>query len=109
MVANRPDLTAERFWRLRLSDGPQTVLALSITFCNNPRNDGHASQVGGSCMRFIVIIVSVLMVLGLAAYGLVSAQKTSTAPSQATASDSAAAPGPRAQPAAPPRQPGHPR
>jgi peptidoglycan/xylan/chitin deacetylase (PgdA/CDA1 family) len=59
-------------------------------------------------MRFIVIIVSVLMVLGLAAYGLVSAQKTSTAPSQATASDSAAAPALRAEPAAARRQPVNP-
>jgi peptidoglycan/xylan/chitin deacetylase (PgdA/CDA1 family) len=59
-------------------------------------------------MRFIVIIVSVLMVLGLAAYGLVSAQKTSTAPSQATASDSAAAPALPAEPAAARRQPVNP-
>ena len=38
-------------------------------------------------MRFIITIISVLMLLGLAAFGVVSAQKTSTARSQATASD----------------------
>src|SRR4029077_7069782 len=43
-------------------------------------------------MRFIITIVAVLMVLGLAAFGVVSAQKMSAAPSQATASDSPAAP-----------------
>jgi peptidoglycan/xylan/chitin deacetylase (PgdA/CDA1 family) len=59
-------------------------------------------------MRFIVTIVSVSMVLGLAAYGLVSAQKTSMAPSQATASDSVAAPALRAEPAAARRQPVNP-
>jgi peptidoglycan/xylan/chitin deacetylase (PgdA/CDA1 family) len=43
-------------------------------------------------MRFIITIVAVLMILGLAAFGVVSAQKMSAAPSQATASDSPAAP-----------------
>src|ERR1700720_1915703 len=42
-------------------------------------------------MRFIITIVAVLMILGLAAFGVVSAQKMSAAPSQATASDSPAA------------------
>ena len=39
-------------------------------------------------MRFVITIVAVLMILGLAAFGVVSAQKMSAAPSQATASDS---------------------
>jgi hypothetical protein len=39
-------------------------------------------------MRFIITTVAVLMILGLAAFGVVSAQKMSAAPSQATASDS---------------------
>ena len=43
-------------------------------------------------MRFIITIVAVLMILGLAAFGVVSAQKMSAAPSQATASGSPAAP-----------------
>ena len=51
-------------------------------------------------MRFAISIVAALMILGLAAFGVVSAQKMSTAPSQATASDSAAAPAPQAAPAA---------
>jgi peptidoglycan/xylan/chitin deacetylase (PgdA/CDA1 family) len=51
-------------------------------------------------MRFVISIVAALMILGLAAFGVVSAQKMSTAPSQATASDSAAAPAPHAAPAA---------
>src|ERR1700722_5972234 len=51
-------------------------------------------------MRFVISIVAALMILGLAAFGVVSAQKMSTEPSQATASDSAAAPGPQAAPAA---------
>jgi hypothetical protein len=33
-------------------------------------------------MRFIITIVAVLMILGLAAFGVVSAQKISAAPSQ---------------------------
>ena len=39
-------------------------------------------------MRFVISIVAVLMILGLAAFGVVSAQKTSTGAAQATASDS---------------------
>jgi peptidoglycan/xylan/chitin deacetylase (PgdA/CDA1 family) len=42
-------------------------------------------------MRFIISIVAVLMIVGLAAFGVVSAQKMATAPSQATASDPPAA------------------
>jgi len=45
------------------------------------------------------------MILGLAAFGVVSAQKMATASSQATASDSAAAPTSQAAPAAAPRHP----
>ena len=56
-------------------------------------------------MRFAISIVAALMILGLAAFGVVSAQKMSTAPSQATASDSAAAPAPQAAPAAARRHP----
>jgi len=56
-------------------------------------------------MRFVISIVAALMILGLAAFGVVSAQKMSTAPSQATASDSAAAPAPQAAPAAARRHP----
>jgi peptidoglycan/xylan/chitin deacetylase (PgdA/CDA1 family) len=56
-------------------------------------------------MRFVISIVAALMILGLAAFGVVSAQKMSTAPSQATASDSAAAPAPQAAPAAVRRHP----
>jgi peptidoglycan/xylan/chitin deacetylase (PgdA/CDA1 family) len=47
-------------------------------------------------MRFAISIVAALMILGLAAFGVVSAQKMSATPSQATASDSAAAPAPQA-------------
>ena len=60
-------------------------------------------------MRFAISIVAALMILGLAAFGVVSAQKMSTAPSQATASDSAAAPAPQAAPAAARRHPGQSR
>ena len=59
-------------------------------------------------MRFVISIVAALMILGLAAFGVVSAQKMSTAPSQATASDSAAAPAPQAAPAAARRHPVNP-
>ena len=59
-------------------------------------------------MRFIITIISVLMMLGLAAFGVVSAQKTSTARSQATASDSAVASGLRTEPAAARRPPVNP-
>ena len=43
-------------------------------------------------MRFVISIVAALMILGLAAFGIVSAQKMSATSSQTTASDSAAAP-----------------
>jgi len=59
-------------------------------------------------MRFVFSIVAALMILGLAAFGVVSAQKMSTAPSQATVSDSAAAPAPQAAPAAARRHPVNP-
>jgi len=39
-------------------------------------------------MRFVISIVAVLMILGLAAFGVVSAQRMLAAPSSATASDS---------------------
>ena len=51
-------------------------------------------------MRFVISIVAALMILGLAAFGVVSAQKMAAAPSQATVSDSPAAPAPQAAPAA---------
>ena len=47
-------------------------------------------------MRFVISIVAALMILGLATFGVVSAQKMTAAPSQATASDSAASAGPAA-------------
>ena len=59
-------------------------------------------------MRFIITIVAVLMVLGLAAFGVVSAQKMSAAPSQVTASDSPAAPASQPASAAARRQPVNP-
>ena len=59
-------------------------------------------------MRFVISIVAALMILGLAAFGVVSAQKMSTAPSQATASNSAAAPAPQAAPVAARRHPVNP-
>ena len=59
-------------------------------------------------MRFAISIVAALMILGLAAFGVVSAQKMSTAPSQATVSNSAAAPAPQAAPAAARRHPVNP-
>src|SRR6202040_2360835 len=61
-------------------------------------------------VRFVVSIVAALMILGLAAFGVVSAQKKmSPAPSQATAaSDSTAAPAPQAAPAAARRHPVNP-
>jgi peptidoglycan/xylan/chitin deacetylase (PgdA/CDA1 family) len=43
-------------------------------------------------MRFVISIVAALMVLGLAAYGVVSAQKMSATPSPATATAAASAP-----------------
>jgi peptidoglycan/xylan/chitin deacetylase (PgdA/CDA1 family) len=59
-------------------------------------------------MRFVISIVAALMVLGLAAFGVVSAQKMSSAPSQATASDSSAAPASQPAPAAARRHPVNP-
>jgi peptidoglycan/xylan/chitin deacetylase (PgdA/CDA1 family) len=59
-------------------------------------------------MRFIITVVAVLMILGLAAFGVVSAQKMSAAPSQATASDSPAAAAPQPAPAAARRHPVNP-
>ena len=60
-------------------------------------------------MRFAISIVAALMILGLAAFGVVSAQRMSTAPSQATAaSDSPAAPAPQAAPATARRHPVNP-
>jgi peptidoglycan/xylan/chitin deacetylase (PgdA/CDA1 family) len=50
-------------------------------------------------MRFIITIVAVLMILGLAAFGVVSAQRMSAAPSQPTASDSLATPASQPAPA----------
>jgi len=59
-------------------------------------------------MRFIVSIVAALMILGLAAFGIVSAQKMSAAPSSATASDLPATPASQAAPAAARRHPVNP-
>ena len=59
-------------------------------------------------MRFVISIVAALMILGLAAFGIVSAQKMSTARSQATASDSPATPAPQAAPTAARRHPVNP-
>jgi peptidoglycan/xylan/chitin deacetylase (PgdA/CDA1 family) len=59
-------------------------------------------------MRFVISIVAALMVLGLAAFGVVSAQKMSSAPSQATASDSATASASQPAPAAARRHPVNP-
>jgi len=57
-------------------------------------------------MRFVISIIAALMILGLAAFGVVSAQKMATAPSQATASDSA--PAAQTAPAAARRHPVNP-
>ena len=59
-------------------------------------------------MRFVISIVAALMIMGLAAFGIVSAQKMSTARSQATASDSPATPAPQAAPTAARRHPVNP-
>ena len=59
-------------------------------------------------MRFAISIVAALMILGLAAFGVVSAQKMSTASSLAIASDSLAAPVPQAAPGAGRRHPANP-
>jgi peptidoglycan/xylan/chitin deacetylase (PgdA/CDA1 family) len=56
-------------------------------------------------MRFAISIVAALMILGLAAFGIVSAQKMSASRSQAAASDS---PAPQAAPAATRRHPVNP-
>jgi peptidoglycan/xylan/chitin deacetylase (PgdA/CDA1 family) len=56
-------------------------------------------------MRFVISIVAALMILGLAAFGIVSAQKMSASRSQAAASDS---PAPQAAPAATRRHPVNP-
>ena len=58
-------------------------------------------------MRFVISIVAALMIMGLAAFGIVSVQKMSTARSQATASDSPATP-PQAAPTAARRHPVNP-
>jgi hypothetical protein len=42
-------------------------------------------------VRFAISIVAAFMILGLAAFGVVSAQKMSASPSQTTAAESAAA------------------
>jgi peptidoglycan/xylan/chitin deacetylase (PgdA/CDA1 family) len=56
-------------------------------------------------MRFTVSIVATLMIVGLAAFGVVSAQKMSVAPSSAIASDPRATQGSQAAPAAARRHP----
>jgi peptidoglycan/xylan/chitin deacetylase (PgdA/CDA1 family) len=59
-------------------------------------------------MRFVISIIAALMILGLAAFGVVSAQKMAAAPSQATASDSPAASASQPAPAAARRHPVNP-
>ena len=59
-------------------------------------------------MRFVISIVAALMIVGLAAFGVVSAQKMSTAPSQTTASDSSATLASQPAPAAARRHPVNP-
>ena len=59
-------------------------------------------------MRFVISIVAALMIMGLAAFGIVSVQKMSTARSQASASDSPATPAPQAAPTAARRHPVNP-
>ena len=59
-------------------------------------------------MRFVISIVAALMIMGLAAFGIVSVQKMSTARSQATASDSPATPTLQAAPTAARRHPVNP-
>jgi peptidoglycan/xylan/chitin deacetylase (PgdA/CDA1 family) len=56
-------------------------------------------------MRFVISIVAALMILGLAAFGIVSAQRISASRSQATASDSPETPAPQAAPTAARRHP----
>src|SRR6516225_6544211 len=59
-------------------------------------------------MRFVISIVVALIIMGLAAFGIVSVQKMSTARSQATASDSPATLAPQAAPTAARRHPVNP-
>jgi peptidoglycan/xylan/chitin deacetylase (PgdA/CDA1 family) len=60
-------------------------------------------------MRLVINMVAALMILGLAAFGIVSAQKMSTSSSQAiAASDSTADPAPQAAPATARRHPVNP-
>jgi peptidoglycan/xylan/chitin deacetylase (PgdA/CDA1 family) len=59
-------------------------------------------------MRFVISIVAALMIMGLAAFGIVSVQKMFTVRSQATASDSPATPAPQAAPTAARRHPVNP-
>jgi peptidoglycan/xylan/chitin deacetylase (PgdA/CDA1 family) len=59
-------------------------------------------------MRLVISVIAALMILGLAAFGIISAQKMSTSRSQATASDSPAAPALQAAPAAARRHPVNP-
>ena len=58
-------------------------------------------------MRFVISIVAALVILGLAAFGVVSAQKMAAAPSQAAVSDSAPTP-PQPAPVAARRHPVNP-
>src|ERR1700759_2679928 len=59
-------------------------------------------------MRFVISIVAALVILGLAAFGVVSAQKMAAAPTQAVASDSAPTPAPQPAPVAARRHPVNP-
>jgi peptidoglycan/xylan/chitin deacetylase (PgdA/CDA1 family) len=59
-------------------------------------------------MRFVISIVAALVILGLAAFGVVSAQKMAAAPTQAVVSDSAPAPAPQPAPVAARRHPVNP-
>ena len=59
-------------------------------------------------MRLVISIVAALMILGLAAFGIVSAQKMSASRPQATASDSPATPAPHAASTATRRHPVNP-
>jgi peptidoglycan/xylan/chitin deacetylase (PgdA/CDA1 family) len=59
-------------------------------------------------MRFVISIVAALVILGLAAFGVVSAQKMAAAPTQAVVSDSAPASAPQPAPVAARRHPVNP-
>jgi peptidoglycan/xylan/chitin deacetylase (PgdA/CDA1 family) len=59
-------------------------------------------------MRFVISIVAALVILGLAAFGVVSAQRMSAAPSQAVASDSAPVAAPQPAPVVARRHPVNP-